>query len=127
MGFYLLSAEKSFSAAHTLPGVESCERFHGHNWSVRVTVRVDEKDVLATGMGLDFREIEKAIISATAEFDHQYLNEVEPFDKIAPTAENIARLVSERVSHEFSDSPKVTVEEVEVWETPHFKVLYRPQ
>lgn len=127
MGFYLLSAETSFSAAHTLPGVESCERFHGHNWNVRVTVRVDEKDVPANGMGLDFREIEKAVSLATSEFDHQYLNEIEPFDKIAPTAENLARLVSERVSHQFSGMPRVSVEEVEIWETPHFKVLYRPQ
>ena len=127
MGYYLLSAETLFSAAHTLPGVELCERFHGHNWSVRVTVRVAEDKLLPGGMGLDFREIEDAIKAATAAYDHQYLNEIEPFDTIPPTAENIARLVSERVTTTFSKSSKVTVEEIEIWETPQFRVVYRPR
>ena len=50
---YLLSAEAGFSAAHTLPGVDMCERFHGHNWRVRLTVRVYENRLDQLGIILD--------------------------------------------------------------------------
>ena len=42
-------------------------------------------------------------------------------------AENIARLVSERVTTTFAKSSTVTVEEIEIWETPQFRVVYRPR
>ena len=35
-GYFLLSAEATFSAAHTLPGAGACEQMHGHNWRVWV-------------------------------------------------------------------------------------------
>ncbi len=45
-----------FSAGHHLrdyPG--NCERPHGHNWKVKVTVRATELDKL--GMGIDFKTL----------------------------------------------------------------------
>lgn len=128
MSHYLLSAEATFSAAHTLPGVELCERMHGHNWRVRLTVRVDARDLDGRGMGIDFRVIERALRAAVAEFDHQYLNDLTAFHDGPPTAERVARVVCERVAPELADrAPTATPEQVEVWEIPQYRVTYRPQ
>ncbi|MFQ5550684.1 MAG: 6-pyruvoyl tetrahydropterin synthase family protein [Gemmatimonadales bacterium] len=126
MGHYQLSAETSFSAAHTLPGVDLCERFHGHNWNVRLTVRVDEPGLDKTGMGIDFRVIEQTVRDAVEDWDHRYLNDVEPFRDIAPTAENIARVLCDRAAESLAGNGNVSVAEVEVWETPKYRVIYRP-
>lgn len=127
MSHYLLSAEARFSAAHTLPGVPLCERMHGHNWRVRLTVRVDEAALDAGGMAIDFRAIEGALHEATADFDHRYLNELEAFADGPPTAERVARVIAERAVPAITTSaPHVRVEQVEVWEIPTYRVAYRP-
>ncbi len=125
---YLVSAETTFSAAHTLPGVELCERLHGHNWRVRLTVAVEESALDRGGMGLDFRVVETLARETVADFDHRYLNDLEPFRHRPPTAERIAKVVSDRAAQRLArDGAAALVEEVEVWETPAYRVVYRPQ
>ena len=127
MSHYLLSAEAMFSAAHTLPGVEMCERFHGHNWRVRLTVRVPEEALDAQGMGVDFRRIEELAKGCVADFEHRYLNDLAPFRDRPPTAERLARVICERAREGLGRvAPVATVMEVEVWETPQYRVAYRP-
>lgn len=78
-----------FSSGHHLrnyPG--NCERPHGHNWKVRVTVRATELDAL--GMGIDFRELKKAVNRVVDELDHHDLNEHQAFLERNPSSENIA-------------------------------------
>jgi len=124
---YLLSAEAAFAAAHTLPGVEKCERMHGHNFRVRLTVRVDAGALDPGGMAVDFRIIEDALRDSVAEFDHAYLNDLEPFKQRPPTAERIARVVCERAGGRIgTEAPVAEIVSVEVWETPHYRVEYRP-
>jgi len=124
---YLLSAEATFAAAHTLPGVDMCARMHGHNWRVRVTVRLSAAQLDARGMGLDFRDLERFAREATGDFEHRYLNELPAFRDRPPTAETLARLVAERVAASLTEHPSgADVAEVELWETPLYKVSYRP-
>lgn len=124
---FLLSAEATFSAAHTLPGVPLCERMHGHNWRVRVTLRVAQTDVDAAGMAVDFRTIERAAEEAVADLEHAYLNDLEPFRHDPPTAERVAQVICGRVTQRLADlAPRGVVEEVEVWELPQYRVSYRP-
>lgn len=124
---FLLSAEAMFSAAHTLPGVEKCERFHGHNWRARLTVRADSDSLDETGIAVDFRLIEDALREAVADFDHAHLNELEPFREHAPSAERIAQIVCSRCTARLAQAaPSTRVEAVEIWETPHYRVFYRP-
>lgn len=126
MSHYLLSAETTFSAAHTIPGVDMCERMHGHNWRVRATVRVEQDQLDANGMGVDFRAIEQTIQQIVSEFEHRYLNELEPFANNPPTAEFIAKLIAERSTEQLAKvAPTAAVSEIEVWETPHYRVAYR--
>jgi 6-pyruvoyltetrahydropterin/6-carboxytetrahydropterin synthase len=124
---YLLSAEAGFSAAHTLPGVDMCERFHGHNWRVRVTVRVPEQSLDELGMGIDFRQIENVTREVVADFEHRYLNDLPDFADRPPTAERVAKVVCLRASERLGAlSASAAVTSVEVWETPQYRVVYRP-
>ena len=125
MPHYLLSAEATFSAAHTIPGVDMCERMHGHNWRVRATIRVEENQLDANGMGVDFRAIEQTMHTIVAEFEHRYLNDLEPFANNPPTAEFIAKIIAHRTSEQLAEiAPTAKVYQVEVWETPHYRVTY---
>lgn len=126
-GDFLLSAEATFSAAHTLAGVEMCSRMHGHNWRVRVTVRVAADRVDAQGMGVDFRVLERAARESVSDFEHRYLNELDAFQQRPPSAEAIARVVCERVGGRLAGHGSgVTITQVELWEMPQYKVVYRP-
>lgn len=126
-GVFHLSAEAAFAAAHTLPGVDMCARMHGHNWRVRVTVAIDARRLDTNGMGVDFRDLERMTRDAVAEFEHQYLNELPAFQQRPPTAETIARVVADRVGTALAGHPSAAgVAEVELWETPLYKVSYRP-
>jgi len=81
--------ETHFSAGHHLrnyPG--NCEKPHGHNWKVRVTVRAKELDEL--GMGIDFRKIKQAVKKVMDDIDHCNLNEHPDFQDKNPSSENIA-------------------------------------
>ena len=126
-GHYLLSAEASFSAAHTLPGVDMCERFHGHNWRVRLTVKVAERGLDGMGMGVDFREIERVAREVVAGFEHRYLNDLPEFKERPPTAERVAKVICVQAAERLAaTAPAAKISDVEVWETPQFSVVYRP-
>jgi 6-pyruvoyltetrahydropterin/6-carboxytetrahydropterin synthase len=127
-GHFLISAESNFSAAHRLPGVPSCDRLHGHNWRVRVTVCVDSDGLDDTGMGVDFRVLEGLAREAVSDFEHHYLNELPPFSDAPPTAERIARIICDRVGEGLVGvAPDSRVTEVELWEMPQYRVVYRPE
>ncbi len=112
---YTLKIVTDFAAAHTLrdyPG--ACSRMHGHNWKVEVEVQATHLDDV--GMGIDFKQIKQATRKVTDELDHYYLNEIPPFDRVNPTAENIASYIYQAVS-ELINSERVKVSAVTLWET----------
>jgi 6-pyruvoyltetrahydropterin/6-carboxytetrahydropterin synthase len=86
---YTVSVTRGFSAAHALRGYKGrCERLHGHNWKVRLSVGGKKLDPL--GMVVDFTELRALLDVLLSRLDHHFLNEVPPFDTVNPTAENIA-------------------------------------
>ena len=119
---YTLRVRTEFAAAHTLRGYPgSCGRLHGHNWKVEVEIQARALDEL--GMGIDFREIRKTAREVTDALDHRYLNEIEPFTEINPTAENIAAYCFREIGARL-DRPSVTVHAVTVWENDRACVRY---
>jgi len=127
-GVFLLSAETTFSAAHSLPGCGMCENLHGHNWRVRLTVRVEESKIDSSGMGVDFLDIERIAKQAVQDFDHAYLNDLEAFSELRPTAESIARELFVRSARQLEkESSIASVAEIEVWEMPEYRAVYRPE
>ncbi len=121
-GQFILRVVSDFAAAHSLreyPG--DCQHLHGHNWKVEVEVAAGELDKL--GMVIDFKKIKRVTQEVTARLDHSYLNELKPFDRINPTAENIAHTIFGELSVELN-SERTHIEAVTVWETERASARY---
>ncbi|MEN8801201.1 MAG: 6-carboxytetrahydropterin synthase QueD [Thiogranum sp.] len=119
---YTLKILTDFASAHTLrdyPG--ACARMHGHNWKVEVEVAASELD--AMGMGVDFRVIKQAARDVAERLDHRYLNDLEPFTRLNPTAENIAAYFYQELSAQLSND-RIRVHAVTLWETERACVRY---
>ena len=106
---------RSFSAAHSLRGHRGqCEALHGHNWRVELSVAGEDLDDL--GMVVDFKELKKTLDDILAQFDHRYLNEISPFDRLNPSSENLARRIFDETAGRL-DNPRVRVTRCRVWES----------
>jgi 6-pyruvoyltetrahydropterin/6-carboxytetrahydropterin synthase len=70
---------------------------HGHNYVLEVSLKGQPDPV--TGMVLDLKELKQVLNKEIVEpYDHRFLNyEVEPFDRVIPTTENIARDIWRRL------------------------------
>ena len=120
-GVYALTVRTSFSAAHRLREYDgNCERLHGHNWQVEVTVASDVLD--DQGIALDFRAIKSAVNDLLAGLDHRYLNEVSPFDRLNPSSENLARYLFEEMEKKVP--PPARMARVTVWESEDARAEY---
>ncbi len=118
-----LEVEDHFSAAHSLRDYKGkCEKLHGHNWLVRLTLGGDALN--GQGMLMDFHDARALLSRAIAEWDHANLNELEQFEVLNPTTENIAGIVCERIAAELP--PAIAVRAVTVWETPGSCARYSP-
>jgi 6-pyruvoyltetrahydropterin/6-carboxytetrahydropterin synthase len=117
-----LTVRGHFDAAHALHGYPGeCRELHGHTWDVEVTVAGEHLDDV--GIVYDFKRLKDDLSDVLEPFDHGYLNDVPPFDRENPTAENLARVVFERLSERVGT--EVRVVEVAVWESPIAKIVYR--
>ncbi len=121
---YQLHIETEFSAAHNLRGYQGkCEKLHGHNYIVEVEVSGNKLD--ETGMLVDFKVIKNLCIEITERLDHGYLNDIEPFDRINPTTENIARHLCETIQDELPVGLRAT--SVTCWESGKCAARYVPE
>lgn len=119
---YTLKILTDFASAHTLrdyPG--ACARMHGHNWKVEVEVAASGLDGM--GMGVDFRVIKQAARDIAERLDHRYLNDLEPFTRVNPTAENIAAYFHNEISAQLNNE-RIRVHAVTLWETERACVRY---
>ncbi len=119
---YTLKVITEFASAHTLreyPG--ACSRMHGHNWKVELEAVATKLDDV--GMGVDFKQMKKIAREVGDRLDHRYLNELEPFTEINPTAENIAAYLYREISKQLN-SETITVSAVTLWETERACVRY---
>ncbi len=119
---FVLKIVTDFASAHSLRDyLGDCSRLHGHNWQVEIMVAAIKLN--NNGIAIDFREIKKQTKVVVKRLDHQYLNEIAPFDKLNPTAENIAKYFFNEVG-QLINTNNVKVKEVTIWETPRASVTY---
>jgi 6-pyruvoyltetrahydropterin/6-carboxytetrahydropterin synthase len=112
-----------------------CRNLHGHNGKAVITIETAELDQL--GMVVDFSELKRAIGSWIDEnLDHKLilhrddplipelrrLNEAFLVMDVNPTAENIAKMIFDRVL-----SKGLAVVEVTLWETDTSFATFRPK
>jgi 6-pyruvoyltetrahydropterin/6-carboxytetrahydropterin synthase len=119
---YTLKIIEDFASAHTLrdyPG--DCNRMHGHNWKIEVEVVAEKLD--SVGMGVDFKVIKTAARVLAKQLDHRYLNDIEPFDRVNPTAENLAAFFYRGLSQALNNE-RLRVSSVTMWETERASARY---
>ncbi|PWU11591.1 MAG: 6-pyruvoyl tetrahydrobiopterin synthase [Terriglobia bacterium] len=132
----IITRKIEFSASHVcrkpelseeenrrLFGLAANPQGHGHNYVVEVSVEGQPDPV--TGMVLDLKELKDVLTrEVVTPYDHRFLNyEVPPFDRIVPTAENIAHDIWKRLEpHLVGDRRKLR--QVRVYETPDLYVDY---
>lgn len=123
---YEVSVDETFAAGHYLRGYKGkCENQHGHNYRVRVTLAGKEVD--ATGLLYDFVHLKQIIQSVIHALDHRNLNDFAPFDKMNPSAENIARYIYDETAKQMRASANgAAVSSITVWETDTSAATYRP-
>jgi 6-pyruvoyltetrahydropterin/6-carboxytetrahydropterin synthase len=119
-----LTRRYEFAAAHFLPHVPAghkCQRPHGHNYVVDVTVTGPLGE--PQGWILDSYELDALLYPALAVLDHATLNEIEGLTN--PTTENLAvwllRTVNVRLRMATADEPcpsPVFCCKIRVQETP---------
>ena len=121
---YEVIVEKSFEAAHFLRGYQGkCENVHGHRYTVRV--RLQSSSLNEIGLAYDFTDIKRYLAEAIARFDHALLNEIPPFDRTNPSAENIARTLYLELQSRLSGEA-AAIAAVEVWENPQQGIAFTP-
>ena len=87
-----------FEAAHAIAGTtlgRVSEEVHGH--SFRAEIAISGEPDPQTGMIVDLGQFERSIADVQQMLDHKLLNRIETLG--APTLENLARFIWERVQH----------------------------
>jgi 6-pyruvoyltetrahydropterin/6-carboxytetrahydropterin synthase len=117
-----ICVEHTFAAGHALRNYHGkCENVHGHNY--RVQVGVEGKELDETGLLFDFAELKRRLRATSEYLDHQFINDLKPFDEINPSAENIAKFFCEEIQR---DLKSAAIAYVRVWETDTSCATYRP-
>lgn len=114
---FQVSVEETFSAGHALRGYKGkCENVHGHNYRVQITLEGPQLDDI--GLLVDFTRVKQVMREVIKRLDHQFINDLEPFTTVNPSAENMAKYFFEEVSNQLKDLPPgVLVKDVVIWET----------
>jgi len=121
---YEISVIKHFEAAHYLRGYQGkCENVHGHRY--KVVVKIGAEKLNEIGLAYDFMDLKKYLKETLDRYDHACLNDIKPFDKINPSAENIAATIYKELKRKLAREP-ITLKAVEAWESPEQGVSYRP-
>ena len=120
-----ITIEESFAAGHALRNYRGkCENVHGHNYRCQVTVEGEQLDDI--GLLVDFVELKRVVHSVLDRMDHQWLNDWPPFDKLNPSAENMAKYFYEECNTLLREKTngRVQVKLVKIWETDTTTATY---
>lgn len=116
---YELVVECQFDSAHNLRRYDGpCENLHGHTYRVQISYRGPEVNDI--GVLIDFKSLKAALNEVVSCLDHRYLNELPEFEELNPTAENIARVVFEKMRALLGEG----IVRATVWETPTSSASY---
>lgn len=122
-----VTVEQTFAAGHALRNYHGkCENVHGHNYKVRVTIQGEQLD--DTGLLVDFLEVKRGMQTVIERLDHQFINDLKPFDLLNPSAENIAKYFYDELASGLSggEAARTRIAEVRIWETDTAAAAYWP-
>jgi 6-pyruvoyltetrahydropterin/6-carboxytetrahydropterin synthase len=124
---FQVSVEETFSSGHALRGYRGkCENVHGHNYRVRVTLEGPQLDSI--GLLVDFTQLKQVMREIIGGLDHQFLNDLEAFRAVNPSAENLAKYFYDEVDRKLTGLPAgARITDTIVWETDTSRAQYRPK
>ena len=124
---FQVSVEETFSAGHALRGYRGkCENPHGHNYRVRVTLEGPQLDSI--GLLCDFTQLKHVMREIIEGLDHQFMNDLEAFRTVNPSAENLAKYFYDEMSRGIKELPAgARISDIVVWETDTASAQYRPE
>jgi 6-pyruvoyltetrahydropterin/6-carboxytetrahydropterin synthase len=120
-----LTIESTFSAAHAIVIAGRREPLHGHDWHITATISGPSLD--AGGLLCDFHAAEAALREVTAPFHNRNFNEIPPFDRLNPTAENIAGYFADQLAARLRPilRPGAALSALRITEAPGCAATYR--
>jgi 6-pyruvoyltetrahydropterin/6-carboxytetrahydropterin synthase len=120
---YCANPRLSPSENEALYGKASSPSGHGHNYVLEATVAGETDPV--DGMVMNLKELKEILHEEVVEvYDHRFLNhEVAPFDRLVPTAENIAKDIWRRLAPRINANGR-RLHSVRLYETPDLYVDY---
>jgi 6-pyruvoyltetrahydropterin/6-carboxytetrahydropterin synthase len=120
-----ITVEAGFSSGHFLRNYKGkCEKPHGHNYKLSVTLAGAELD--SAGLLVDFHLLKQVLRPVIDRLDHAMLNELEPFTELNPSAENLAKYFYDQTHEQLAamTQGRVRVMRATIWETDTCTATY---
>ena len=125
-GSYTVRVEARFEAAHYLREYRGIsEPLHGHSYKVAADLAAHGGGVDSDAIAVDFISAKHKLEALAKRLDYGCINDVAPFDRINPSAENIAEWFWRELSAEVAEE-NALVSAVTIWEGPVNSVTFRP-
>lgn len=119
-----LTVQTVFSAAHAIVIAGEREAVHGHDW--HVTACLEGGDLDDDGLLVDFHAVEASLAEIIRPFRNASLNTTPPFDRVNPTAEEVARYIGVSLDRSVRGlGGRARVAWVRVTEAPGCAATYR--
>ena len=125
-GHFTVRVEARFEAAHFLREYRGIsEPLHGHSYKVEADLAARGGGVDSDAIAVDFVSAKRKLEVLAKKLDYGCINDVPPFDRINPSAENIAEWFAGELQVAVEDEAAVVVG-VTIWEGPVNAVTFVP-
>jgi 6-pyruvoyltetrahydropterin/6-carboxytetrahydropterin synthase len=115
-----------FEAAHFLREYRGIsEPLHGHSYKVEADLAARAGGVDSDAIAVDFVSARRKLEALAKTLDYGCINDIPPFDRINPSAENIAEWFARELGATVAEEDAV-VRAVTIWEGPVNSVTFRP-
>jgi 6-pyruvoyltetrahydropterin/6-carboxytetrahydropterin synthase len=115
-----------FEAAHYLREYRGIsEPLHGHSYKVEADLAANGGEVDSDAIAVDFVSARRKLEELAKTLDYGCINDVPPFDRINPSAENIAQWFASALAAAIAKENAI-VRAVTIWEGPVNSVTFRP-
>lgn len=120
---FVVTVQAHYDSAHYLRNYQGkCERMHGHRYVVEVALASETLD--RAGIAFDFVDVKRELRAIADYLDHENLNELPPFDRIEPSAEEQARWIYGELKRKLPEAMSAGLLYTKVWETPTQYALF---
>jgi 6-pyruvoyltetrahydropterin/6-carboxytetrahydropterin synthase len=123
---FIVRVSARFEAAHFLREYRGIsEPLHGHSYKVEADLAARAGGIDSDAIAVDFVSARRKLEALAKKLDYGCINDVPPFDKINPSAENIAQWFARELGEAVAGEDAV-VSAVTIWEGPVNSVTFRP-